>query len=66
MRRLREVGMGAGYTWSHVLVPLIWLLLPGHCETELRGALDLVGLRWTIGCAVVELWAAHGVRTARE
>eukprot|EP00969_Alexandrium_andersonii_P200556 8860015-Alexandrium_andersonii.AAC.1 len=36
VRRLREMGMGAGYTWSHVLVPLIWLSLPGHRDVELR------------------------------
>eukprot|EP00969_Alexandrium_andersonii_P145861 6451518-Alexandrium_andersonii.AAC.1 len=66
MRRLREMGMGPGYTWSHVLVPLVWLSLPGHSETELRGALELVGLPWTVGCAIVELWASHGVRAARQ
>eukprot|EP00969_Alexandrium_andersonii_P215904 9536718-Alexandrium_andersonii.AAC.1 len=60
MGRLRDVGAGPGYTWSHVLVPLIWLSLPGHCEDELRGALELVGLPWSLGCALVELWVAHG------
>eukprot|EP00969_Alexandrium_andersonii_P042355 1858807-Alexandrium_andersonii.AAC.1 len=66
MRRLREVGMGAGYSWSHVFVPLIWLSLPGHRDRELRNALEVIGLPWTVGCALAELWVRHGVRAAQQ
>eukprot|EP00969_Alexandrium_andersonii_P140722 6225039-Alexandrium_andersonii.AAC.1 len=40
--------------------------LPGHCEVELRSALELVEIPWTIGCALVELWVAQGARTAPQ
>eukprot|EP00969_Alexandrium_andersonii_P276067 12202546-Alexandrium_andersonii.AAC.1 len=60
------MGMGPGYSWPRVLVPLFWLSLPGRRGLELRSALEVIGLPWTVGCALAELWVRHGVRTARH
>eukprot|EP00969_Alexandrium_andersonii_P125087 5529633-Alexandrium_andersonii.AAC.1 len=60
------MGMGPEYTWSRVLVPLVWLSLPGHCESALRGALAAISLPWVLGGALAELWEQREIRTAHQ